>query len=104
MGFLRNFWRGLLGSATNRSSHYQTPIQKRVHVSWRSRNGEGMIVNGTLRNISGRGVAIESTDPLSVKTFVVVHIDDKAIPAVVRYCKGGGDHYTIGLEFNDVSP
>jgi hypothetical protein len=86
---------------TNSRCEDRIPIQKLVHVSWHDRYGN-VTVNGTLRNISEKGTAMESTDPMCTRIRVLLHMGpDKVVPAVVRYCIPRGEGYEIGMEFTD---
>ena len=54
-------------------------------------------------DISAGGIGIESAGPITVGSFVTVHLGERGprLPARVRYCVLDEDTYRAGLEFTE---
>jgi len=85
---------------------YRVPASHDVTLYWEDSTGEVFTSRPRARDVSCRGLRIESAVPIDIGASMCVEVPGyhTAIDAVVRYCVREGDGYRVGLEFADARP
>ena len=72
-------------------------IDRRVTVKVTVLGSEGLELPGELVNLSGKGAALLLDRALPLDAAVRIDIDDAVLLGEVRWCRGEGAVFTVGL-------
>jgi hypothetical protein len=84
----------------NLENRYKVDLH--VSLAWQDRQGRPRRASARCLNLSASGAHVETIDPLTPQSSVIVHSDafGRMGHATVRYCFRLGMKYRVGLHFS----
>jgi hypothetical protein len=100
-GRIQNCARSMYLLLSNRRKFDRQPIQAPICVNTKNKYGQIATVVCTCVDISARGLAVESNEPIVANADAYVQCDTHGLKgfAFIRYCRLEAGRYRIGMEF-----